>query len=525
MIRFSKYIDIISAIAGAAQIASRQFGLRIYTPNPLVPVGGDLVTASPADAQSYFGDASEEALRAVKYFNYISPTLDSPQQLSFARWQREATPFMIFGGANTVSPLATLTTIVAGVLTLVIDGTAVEIQAITFAAAASFNAVAADLQTLLNANANPSLATATVGYDAVNARFVITGSAAETAAGTISVTPTGAGITDVGMNLGLYASQGAIYAGSSPIIAPAATFSADDAGNNNFGSFVFIASDGGELPTMADSVAIATANDALNVSHQYYVNVNETNWQAYATALGSIGGCGATFELSTLTEYAEMMPAIVLGATQFTEANGVPGYMFTQFSNQTASVTDDEGSVTFNGTIYDALSDALDAAGVNYYGATQVDGQVVSFFQRGVLFGGADDPQDMNVYANEQWLKDFAATSFMNLQLALKRIPANTTGRGLMLNTINKTIIPAALNNGTISVGKQLTTLQQQAITSLTTNANSWQNVQNKGYVYDVQIVSQAGPRPGSTQYVATYYIIYSKDDLVRAITGKHALI
>lgn len=513
-IRFSKYIDIRSAVAAATLLAARQFGGRIYTPNNLVSPGTVLKFADSDDVGAFFGTASEEYLRSLVYFGYTSPEITSPQQLSFSRWVATATPARIFGGKNQVSILTTLKSIVAGQLTFVINGADVVLSAISFSAATSLADVATELQTALNANANPVLATATVSYDAANARFLIVGSSTVTAAGTINTLPTGTGITDVAQNLGLYTSQGATMTNSAPESEPVATFTADVAANNNFGAFIFIAN-GGTMPTLPQATLVAQQNKTYNVQFMYLVLVTPETYETWNAALGAIGGTGLIYSLDSLvSEFPEMQPMCILGATQFDNINGAPGYMYTQ-NNFTASVTDDGVSIS---------SDALDALRINYYGNTQDNGQIVAFFQRGVMCGAITDPAAMNIYANEMWLKAFAGTSFFNFMMALKNVGANITGRGQLMGILTKEIIPAALNNGCISVGKLLDQDQIQFITEQTGLANAWQQVQNIGYWYDVQFSNAVAPS-GITEYSANYTLIYAKDDLVLSINGTHALI
>lgn len=505
-IRFSKYIDIRSAIAAATALAARQFGGRIYTPNILVSPGTVQSFANPDDVGLFFGTDSEEYKRSLLYFGYTSPEITSPQQLTFSRWVQVATPARVFGAKNLAATLAALKMIVAGQLTFVLNGTNVVISSISFSAATSLADVAAELQTAIQLNMDPVLHTALVTYDAANVRFIFTGASTATTAATIDILQTGSGITDVASNIAWYASQGAIMTSSAPAAEPVDTLINDVSANNNFGSFIFIAN-GGTMPTLAQATLVAQQNKTYNVQFMYLVLVNPTNNAAWQAALGGIGGTALVYSLDTLaSEYPEMDPMCILGATQFDTINGAPGYMYTQF-DQTPSVTNDQ------------LSDQLDAIKVNYYGNTQQNGQVISFFQRGKMCGGATDPDAMNVYANEMWLKSFAGTTFFNLMMALKKISANTTGRGQLLALMTQTIIPAALNNGTISVGKLLNQQQIQFITQKTNDPNAWQKVQNIGYWYDVQFSVV------SNEYRANYTLIYSKDDLVLAIDGIHALI
>jgi hypothetical protein len=106
----------------------------------------------------------------------------------------------------------------------------------------------------------------------------------------------------------------------------------------------------------------------------------------------------------------------------------------------------------------------------------------------------------------------------MSLLLSVNQIPANAQGRNQVLAVLQG-VINQALNNGTISVGKTLTTAQQMYITSATGDNLAWHQVQNNGYWVDV-VITLVG-----SNYQATYTLIYSKDDVIRKVTGTNTLI
>jgi hypothetical protein len=138
------------------------------------------------------------------------------------------------------------------------------------------------------------------------------------------------------------------------------------------------------------------------------------------------------------------------------------------------------------------------------------------------MLGSAGSPTDQNTYVNEIWLKDALAASLMSLLLNLSQLPANQQGQALALVTIQG-IINQALLNGTISVGKTLSTSQQTFITSVTGDPQAWYQVQNAGYWVDCVI--QPIPDITPTQYEAAYTLVYSKDDTIRFISGQDILI
>jgi hypothetical protein len=181
-------------------------------------------------------------------------------------------------------------------------------------------------------------------------------------------------------------------------------------------------------------------------------------------------------------------------------------------------------SADLDATVSDTTeSDAYDALRVNYYGATQKAGNLIEFYQRGVLCGLTSDPVDMNTYANEMWLKDSIGASIMNLLLSLGKISANRQGRGTVLAGI-QVAIDQALFNGVISIGKPLTNTQKAYISSVTGSSTAWHQVQNGGYWVDV-VISSYVTNSGATEWKATYTLVYSKDDAIRKVIGSDILI
>lgn len=507
---FSRYVSITSGVEGAPEIPSRSFGGCIITTNALVPTGklltfntsgGNPVTA----IGQYFGTTSEEYLRAVFYFSFISKNTTQPQVLSYWNWNNDAATGSLIFGTQATYALSSFTGVTTGDFSLTMGGFTFHMTGINLSSAGSLSAVASDIQTAIRAETGGGSAWtgATVSYDATNQRFDLVSGA--TGADTISVT---AGVTtDVASLLG-WLPPGAILSNGTAAQTLAANLAQLNSTNNNFGSFCFTTA----LAIEANIQAAAAWNYALVPNVQYLfcwpVSVaNATTWQA--TIAGTGGHCGTILSPQS-GAYAEMEPMAVLAATNYQAQNSVQNYMYQQF-NDTASVTTD------------SVGNTLDAALINYYGQTEVNGQNVSFYQRGYMSGGqATDPSFINLYVNEMWLKSAMTTSIINLFLALSAVGANNTGRAQLMGII-QSIITQALFNGTISVGKPLTIQQQLAITNTTGSNTAWQQVQNIGYW--VNITFTTAVINGKNEFKAVYTLIYSKDDVINIVDGTNILI
>lgn len=502
-IDFRKFIDIVSGVAASAGVRTRDLIGRIFTQNTMVSPDKVYEFTSPDDVGKMFGTTSEEYKRAVFYFGWVSPVISAAKKLSFARFAPAGAAPRVFGNTD-VKVLATLQAITAGAITFVLDGVAVTVSGLNFAAATTLADVASVVQTALNANANPQLATATVTYDATTRRFNFIGGVI--AESTLALQAPGSGVTDAAAALGWYQADGALWTNGADVQTPQGAVAYVNNISDNYGSFLFL----GSL-TLNDHIAIAEYNAAQNVRFMYMVKVRPNDAASWCAALLGFAGTGVTVDaITATTEYPEMVPMIIQAATDYTRRNSATNYMYKQFA-LTPSVTE-----TTDAQAYDAMR-------ANYYGQTQKAGQNISFYQDGVLMGGATAPVDMNTFSNEAWLKDFAASRLMELMLALNRISANAAGRAQVLTQLQD-VVDAGLFNGVISVGKALDSTQKLFITDQTGDDLAWHQVQDIGYWLDAQMVKYV-TTDGRNAYKTVYTLIYSKDDAVRKVEGTHNLI
>lgn len=493
-IPLSRYVSILSGVAGAAALGRRELIGRLFTSNSLVPpqVPLEYTKDQLDEIADQFGSTSEEYLRAVFYFGWVSPLITSPRKISFARYTPSAVAAQVHGNTDSKT-LATYTAIDDGSLNVSIDGYDAEFTGIDLSSEVSIDAVCTAIETLINGETygGTQFTSATVTYSALTNRITLT--SGETGAAEISVSG------DVAEALGWVTGATVCYGADAQT--PVECFTESVSQSDNFGSFLF-------MPALTNDqiLAVAQYNAALNVMFQYCVGVTTSNAGTISALVDAVAGIGLTLLNS---DYAEMCQMMVLAATDYTRPNGIMQAMFKQF-DLTASVTSSTGANT-----YDALR-------VNYIGRTQSAGSTVSFYQRGFLMGGSTDPKDMNTYANEQWLKDACKIEIINLLLATGQISANSTGRAQVMNAV-QTIVEEALDNGVISVEKELTNTQKDSITTISDDPDAWRQVQNIGYWLTAKVTSKTVS--GSTEYTVKYTLIYAKADAIREVEGTHVLI
>lgn len=584
-ISLTRYVDITSGVGAGSVVPTRDLVARIFTANNLLPPQSFVSFTTADEVGTYFGFASEEYLRAVFYFSWISKNLTQPQSIQYARWVETAVAPMIFPVPAGGTVLANWTSISSGSFILTMGGFTFTISGLDFSAAGSLAAVATIIQTGIEAETGGGAVWtgATVTYSAAYGGFILTGGAVDVVTNPVNV-ETGGGGTDItpagllgwlpqGVNVNGNYIAGAIFASGSAAETITQALTSSATASNNFGSFAFMTNLG---ITQQNVIDAATWNNTQNVLYMFSQAVIPSNAVAWQAAIAAIGGVGLTLSptisfvqngtvasasnvvsgmssnagisvgmpvtgtdipagtyvtslVSTtgltlnnnatgsatvaLTffslEFPEMFPMMIEAATNYAALNSVQNYEFQQVAGLTPSVTSDSAA-----NVYDALS-------INYYGSTQTAGQIISFYQQGVLQGISPDILDMNAYVNEIWLKDAAGAAIMTLLLSLSQVPANAQGRNQIL-AILQSIVNQGLNNGTISVGKTLTVNQQMFITAATGDPLAWYQVQNSGYWLDV-VITATGSNP--VVYTATYTLIYSKDDVIRKVVGTHTLI
>lgn len=499
-ISFKRYVDITSGVGGGVGVRLRDLILRLFTTSTLVPEKTVIEMDNATDVGSYFGLTSPEYLRAVFYFGFVSKLITAPKKISFSRWADVAAAARIYGKAAAYA-VAQFTGVTTGSFKLTLGAYTADLTGLNFSSATTLSQVASTLQTAIRAVSAGGTAwtSATVTYNATTQRFELVGGLVGACPVAVAAAASG---TPIASLLG-WDSTG-VFSPGVDAQEPLAAFVAGVQVSDNFGSFAFTST-----LSATQVAAVATQNDSYNVKFMYTLGIAAADAASYYAALSGLSGVCTT--LSPLaTEYPELLPSAILAATAYSRRNSVQNYMFQQ-ATLTPSVQTD------------ADANAMDASRVNYYGRTQTAGQYLDFYQRGVMMGLATDPTDMNTYANEMWFKDAAGAAIMSLLLSAARVPANSTGRGQLLAII-QSVIEQATFNGTISIGKPLTTVQKLYIGNLTGDENAWQQVYRLGYWVDCALQSYV-TQDGRTEWKAVYTLIYSKDDAIRKVEGSHVLI
>lgn len=486
------YVRIISAVAGGETVPTQALYLRRFTANPLVPVGS-VLEFDRASALNYFGSASDEAEDILAYFGYVSPApASSASRIQFAAWVDVARAPTIYG-ARLDATLADLKAITAGSIELSLGDGLETVSGLDFSAATSLADVASALQVALRLSTAPQLVAATVTFDATRGGFIVTGTTATDAV--IEVTD---GTT--ARALGLFGDD-AIYSNGALAQSTVDAYAAALGLSDNYGP-ASIRWPAGYTPDLADDIIplaqyVATENGA----HRFDWAVPAAQASTWMPQVANIAY--NSWNEATSANPVEIMPSAITAATDYNRRNGAPGYMYRQNGNLSATVFDDTRKAL------------LDSLRVNYMGRTMSAGAMIDFYQQGVLTGGAVDPEALNVQANEMWLKARCKSTLLNLQLGLGILTADIDGEGAIYGALTGGPLAEALNNGVISIGKNLTSVQRQAIYTITGDSNAAIQIETAGWWLEVSAQGN----------VAQYTLVYAVADQIRKIEGSHNLI
>lgn len=489
-ISIKKYVDITSGVGGGAGVAQRDLIARVFSSAPILSPDTVYEFTSLADVLVYFDSTSTEYIFASKYFGTISKVATSPKKISFYRYSPTATFAAIFG-AKVKTTLAQFTAVTSGTLTFTLDTVAINVTAIDLSTATTLAQVASLVQTKVIA---AGVTGATVTFDAVASKFKL-----QTPAGMVISLAGGTTAALLGFSNGI-AANGATVQTLTNCLTTSANIS------TNFGSYTFL-----DTLTIDDHVEIGTWNTTSeqNIMFIYMVRVLAANSAAWSAALLDYSGvCLNLFVASTDWLIANVMGT--LAATDYNKPNSTLNFMFQQYAAPVTVTT------TANSNLYDSQR-------VNYYGQTQTAGQLINFYQQGLLCGLATSPTDINVYANEMWLKDAATASILSLLLSMNKVSANATGKAMVKQQIIA-IVLQALVNGTISANKPLNQTQKTYINTITNDLNAATAVGTTGYWLDVTLSSTTSVS-GAVTWQANYLLVYAKDDVIRKVVGTHSLI
>lgn len=369
-----------------------------------------------------FGTTDPEYLAALLYFSQ-SP---KPSILYIARWVREDSPGLLYGGMATTT-METWTAITDGSMSLAIDGDAVALTSLDFHSATNMNGVASVINTALGSDGDCT-------WDGT--KFIITSGTAG-ADSSVGYATSGASGTNVSALAGLTATLAYDpvpgYDAETPV--QCAETLADVSGE--WYGLMFAAS---AMPTDDQSVAVAGFIEAASKARVFGYTVTDIRAKSavYAsdlfTRLKALSYDRSIGQFSTSSPYAV---ASLLGRAFTVNFNANRSTITLKFKTEPGIVAE---------TITETEATALAAKNANVFVNYDNDTAIV---QEGKVASGAyfDEVHGLD------WLQNAIQTECFNLLYQSKtKVPQTESGVGQIVSTIAK-VCREAINNGLIAPG------------------------------------------------------------------------
>lgn len=505
-IPITKYVAITSVVANTEAAARKDLIPRVFTTNPLFAANTVYEFTSSADVSAFAGALSAEAKFASEYFGWISKKANQAKKMSFMRYSFEAlAPYMY--STEKLTPLATFKAVDDGAMVINLGGTSYTVSEVNLTTIEAYADIATALQTAIRKNESGGAlwTNATVTYNAANSSFELKGG--ETGANEINYAEAPTSGSDLSSLLGWDKAGAPILSNGT------AEQTVEDILNKtvdlstNFLTFGFLNAQ--DAYSNLDSIGRWTAEE--NNNYRFCFDLGAANYTEGIETAAKYEGMTSHYNINYGIEGinpAWLMSAVLPATTDYSKVNGVKNYMFQEFPQQAVSVGNDDG------TLYQTLDNLC----INYNGQTQKSGKTIAFYQNGFNADGTDSA----IYDNEAWLKDAITTDMLNAFLGLDFISADKEGVAILTGVLQNNC-SEALNNHVFSGGKELTNSQKAYITQLTGDENAWLDVQNNGYLFNVEIGTETSGN--ATVYVGEYTLIYLKNDVIRKVEGSNILI
>lgn len=320
--------------------------------------------ATLAAVATDFGTTAQEYLAASLFFGQTP----QPNQLYIGRWASGATKGKILGGVLTATQqtLATWTAITTPKLKIAIDGSAATVVTpASFAGAASLNAIAALIQTAIQAVASGGFTLATCVW--TGSQFVITSGTTGALSAVSNTTAPGSG-TDIGGMMLMNATQQQFLVPGLATETPLAAYTILDALNFYFYASMFAsavavtddqyvalagyvegANNKHVLGITSSEVGIITTGDTTNIAYRLqqavynrsFVQYSSANANAVASFIGRFVTVNFNGSLTAITMMYKQEPGVTGENLTATQAAAVASYnanVFVGYNNNTIIV-------------------------------------------------------------------------------------------------------------------------------------------------------------------------------------------
>jgi Protein of unknown function (DUF3383). len=434
----SRFVNVIPQLIAARGSGFELNGL-LLSKNATLPIGNVYRFESLDMVRAYFGNTSDEAIFAQKYFAGFDSATRKPAALLAAYYSlgQEAGWLRSSKGALKLSDFRDMTD--AGV-TFVIGGLSYVVNGLDFSQANSFSEIAAIMQTGLNAIADApvSAANASIVFSSQIDEFILTAGASDESG--LMGYAISDGVSDSDLSKIFSQESGAVLSvGQSENTTQDAYMDNIKKQTLNWVTFAKLW-EYEESEDLGFAVWASTQNSRFAyVEHDRNIDSTNPNVEtSFADLIAKQGIKNASANYGGFELVAFVMGTVA--SINFTLKDGKITLAFKQQGGQEITCDNDDD--------YDALT----GKGYNAYVRDSTANDMFTGYQRGTVSG---DYGFMDSLVNHIWINDSLQVSLRNLLARKNSLPYN----GIGLNSIHNAIAPVieqAKYNGVISVGVEL---------------------------------------------------------------------
>ena len=486
----SQFVGVKPSVLNAGGAGLVLNGLFL-TENLAMPTGTVLSFASTASVASFFGLASAEAAAAAIYFAGYTGATSSPSAMLFAAYNAANRSGFINSGSWLNTPLATLTALTPGTLTVTIAGTAETSASINLSGATSFSNAAS----LIAAGfTSPAF---TVTFSATTGQFQIISTA--TGAAETVIFPTGALAAGLLFTqaTGAQLSQGAVADTPNSAMTNAWALSQNwetmvtlfepTLANKELFAAWFTAQNDSVLWLAWDSDTQASVSGA---TEPFGVVAIANKYDGVACIGGDPAAVPAGSTLAALVMNTAIFVSGAVASINFSETNGRTNITFL---SQAGLVPACANLQTYQNLV---------ANGYSTYGAVSTRNQGFTFFANSNMPG---DFSWIDTYIGDAWLSDQLQVSNLTLLTTIGSMAYNANGFGALRTSLVGGPIAAAINFGQIRTGVTLSSTQIADITSKL-GAGYATLISTQGYYLQIQDPGATVRQLRGTPVVNLYY-------------------
>lgn len=498
---FSKFVPISAKVQSAAFVQEKKHML-LATTNALLGTGTPFKEYSGAAALTNFandlGKDTNDYKVAQKYFGFNSKTGNAPEKLVVARWYKTAAaPFVKGTKPATVAELKALTN---AAFDITIGSTTTTLS-LDFSTITNYADAAQRIQAAINnyTSGGTAFTAATAEYSTVTGGFVITGG--DSGSGNEIAISEATGGTDAREELGLLNPE--VSAGAN-----AETFAefCDRIFNANTAGFSITTTETLTDSEIEESVAWlqgSVGGQTISTAARLVFDIaDKATAKALQSTLKELSYTGYVVCYDPYGEWVNALDCAIAASTDYQVANGSLNFNFQPAVGYTPITTLGDVINYQQGQTNLSLAQELDDLCISYVYSVGFGTQQQVLYGMGLMMG-AYGTEDIQV--NESAMQMSMQVAIMNGFVSLPKLKLQGSDSKGFIATLITPTLELFKTNGSIAMDGKLSNTDRNAIYQVTGNDAAADAVEQNGYYFQVQDLTEEDIRLRRVRVLVCY--------------------